>query len=78
MDIINNNIINQDITNNFIYLAIEINNNYDYITKLEHIKKIIDESELMINKYSLIWNGLNYQEVVSCYIALVYYIILEF
>ena len=78
MDIINNNIIDQDITNNFFYLAIEINNNYDYIIGLEHIKKIIDESELMIEKYSLMWNELSYQEVISCYIALVYYILLEF
>ncbi len=58
----------------YINLAVNINNNLDDILKLSHIKNIIDNSENIIHRYSIIWSELNYKQVVSCYIALLYYI----
>jgi hypothetical protein len=64
--------------NNYINLSININKNLDNIIEIPNIKNIINNSEDIIHKYSMIWSELDYNHVISCYIALLYCIYSNF
>jgi hypothetical protein len=74
MDTVNNNDDFNDFNdfNHFLRMSQHIKQNLEHIMQNPDIKKIIDNSQDIINKYSEIWPDLDYHEVISCYIALLY------
>ena len=54
----------------FFRISQYIKQNLEQFMQNPDIKKIIDNSEDIINKYSEMWTELDYHEVISCYIAL--------
>ena len=69
MNTVNNNDDFNDF-DDFLRMSQHIKQNLEHIMQNPDIKKIIDNSEDIINKYSEIWSDLDYHEVISCYIAL--------
>jgi hypothetical protein len=65
-------IIQSQNINNYFYLAINIYSNLENIIKIPEINNMINNSEDIIHKYSMIWSELDYNQVISCYIALLY------
>ncbi len=71
-----NNYINQDKDNyidSYLQLAIEINNNIDKIIEYPSVNRYIDQSGNIIERYQTLWNDLNYNQVLSCYLSLLCY-----
>jgi uncharacterized protein YjgD (DUF1641 family) len=69
MDILNNN---DDDFSEFLRVSQHIKQNLEQFMQNPIIKNLVDNSEDIINKYSEIWPELDYHEVISCYIALIF------
>jgi hypothetical protein len=58
--------------NSYLKLALDINDNIEVIIEEPKVNRYINDSRYIISRYQKIWYNLNYNQVLSCYLSLIY------